>query len=253
MPPSSAAPRSLLLLFLLMLPSAALAQFTETPFPAAPGRFFLKVDAIELAIDRHADYDYSALGMGTALLSIGLAPQVDIEVGAQLYYRQRIEYDTFTDSESGLGAIQARVKWQFYSSGGSAAALIPYVRIPTDDSLPGNEAVEGGVIVPWRADLPAGFDFVAQAQLDLQRNPADDGYDIAWGAAAYLHRDLPAGFGLYGEAITYQSSGGENFAGSLGAGVTWKTVIGTWDYAMYKGLSSGAADWTYTLRYRIGF
>lgn len=253
MTPSFATPRSLLLLFLLMIPAVSFGQFTETPFPRAPGKFLLEVDAIDLSIDRNADFDYSALGLGTVLLSMGVTPTLDLEVGAQLYYRQRIEYDTFTDSESGLGAVQLRVKWQFYADGGSAAAVIPYIRVPTDDSLPGNEAVEGGVIVPWTASLPAGFQFVAQGQVDFQRNPADDGYDIAWGAAAFLRRDLPAGFGLYGEAITYKSSGGEDFAGSLGAGVTWDTVIGTWDYAMYKGLSNGAADWTYTLRYRIGF
>ena len=49
MTPSFALPRPLLLLLLLMLPAAAFAQFTETPFPATPGHFFLKVNAIDLA------------------------------------------------------------------------------------------------------------------------------------------------------------------------------------------------------------
>lgn len=245
--------RLLLPLLLLVNSSAVFAQFTETPYPMGPGRFLLKVDAISVSIDKNADHDYTGIGVGTALLSVGLTPALDLQVGAQLFYSQRLEYDTFTDNDSGLGAVTLRAKWQFYSDGATAAALVPYVRVPTHRLRLGNDGVEGGVIVPWAASLAGGFQFVAQAELGVLRNTADDDYDIDWGLAAYLHRDLPAGFGIYGEAVTRDGSGGGAFEGSLGAGLTFTTRVGTWDYATYKGLSHGAADWTYVLRYRLPF
>ena len=246
--------RLILLLALAAGVAAAMrAQFTEVPETVAQGRFLLEVDAIDVSVNQDDDFDFTAIGVGNVLVTTGVTPNVDVQLGAQLFHSERLEYDTFTDSDSGLGAVLVRTKWRFFSNEYTSIALIPYVRIPTDSDAPGSDKVEGGVIVPWSAWLPAGIQFGAQAGVDFGRNAADDGYDVDWTAAAFLHRALPAGFGLYAEAITWHSSGGEPSVGSLGAGITWDTRIGIWDYGMYKGLSDGAADWTYTLRYSLGF
>jgi hypothetical protein len=228
-------------------------QYTDVPDTVAPGRFLIEVDALDISVDREADFDYTAIGVGSVLLTTGVTANLDVQLGAQLFHTHRLEYDTFTDSDSGLGAVLVRSKWRFFSNEYTTISLLPYVRIPTDSDAPGTDKVEGGVIVPWSAWLPGGVEFGAQAGIDFGRNGADDGYDIDWGASAFLRRALPAGFGLYAEAMTWHTTGGEPSAGSLGAGVTLHTVIGDWDYGMYKGVSDGASDWTYTLRYSFGF
>jgi len=229
------------------------AQYTDVPETVAPGRFLIEVDAIDISVDRDADFDYTAIGVGSVLVTTGVTSNLDLQLGGQLFHTQRLEYDTFTDSDSGLGAVLVRSRWRFFSNDYTTIALIPYARIPTDSDAPGTNKVEGGVIVPWSAWLPGGIEFGAQVGVDFGRNAADDGYDIDWSASAFLFRKLPAGFGLYAEAMTWHTTGGEPSVGSLGAGVTWDTRIGRWDYGIYKGLSDGASDWTATLRYSFGF
>jgi hypothetical protein len=244
-------------LVFLTLAAAAVAglraQSTDVPDTVAPGRFLIEVDAIDLSFDKNADFDYTAIGVGSVLVTTGVTANLDVQLGAQLFHTHRLEYDTFTDSDSGLGAVLVRSKWRFFSNEYTSIALLPYVRIPTDSDAPGTDKVEGGVLVPWSAWLPGGVEFVAQAGVDLARNEADDGYDMDFMASAYLYRSLPAGFGLYAEAMTWHTTGGEPSAGSLGAGVTLNTRFGDLDYGIYKGLSDGAADWTHVLRYSIGF
>lgn len=229
------------------------AQYTETPETTAAGRFLFEVDALDISVDKNEDFDYTAIGVGSVLVTTGLTQNLDVQLGAQLFHTHRLEYDTFTDSDSGLGAVLVRSKWRFFSNDYTTIALLPYVRIPTDSDAPGTDKVEGGVIVPWSAWLPGGIEFGAQLGVDFGRNEADDGYDIDWMGSAFLYRALPAGFGLYAEATTWHTSGGEPSAGSLGAGVTWHTRFGDWDYGIYKGLNDGASDWNYALRYSIGF
>lgn len=245
--------RSALLVLLFGLAALARGQFTETPYPVARGSFLLEIDAIDIAIDRNADYDYTAVGVGTVLVTTGLTPDLDLQLGAQLFHSQRLEYDTFTERDSGLGAVLVRTKWRFYSDDYTTMALLPYVRIPTDSSAPGTRKVEGGVILPWEAYFPGGFHLGAQAQVDLARNPQDDGYDVNWRAAAYVERALPANLGLYGEAIVWKSSGGESLAGQVGGGLTLDTRIGRWDYAIYRGVAGRASDWVGALRFRRQF
>jgi hypothetical protein len=229
------------------------AQFSESPYPVAPGRFLVEVDAFSLAVKEVDAFEYSLFGVGDVLLTAGITPALDLQVGAQLYLSQKVETTGFTDEETGMGNLYLRSKWKIYDDGTTAFALLPFVTIPTGSHEVAADAVEGGIILPWAANLPAGFRFVAQAEFVIQRNALDDGYDSAWGASGYVHRDLPFGFGVYGEAITRKTSGGDDFEGSLGGGVTLHTTIGSWDYAMYKGLSDGAADWTAVLRYSLPF
>jgi len=229
------------------------AQYTEGPETVAPWHFLFEVDAIDVSLDRNGEFDYTAIGVGSVLVTTGLTPNLDIQLGVQLVHTERLQYDTFTDHTSGLGAVLVRSKWRFFSNEYTTIAVIPYVRIPTDDDAPGTDEIEGGVIIPWSAWLPGKIEFGAQAGVDFARNEADDGYDIDWMASAFLHRALPLNFGLYAEATTWHTSGGDPSISSLGAGVTWHTRIGDWDYGVYKGLSEDASDWNHALRYSIGF
>ena len=91
-------------------------------------------------------------------------------------------------------------------------------------------------------------------ELEFRRNPADDGYDTFMLATAYAKQPLVGGLSVYGEATMGKSSGGEPFAGTVGVGATLAVTSHIWwDYAMYKGLSRGAADWNHVLRFNFEF
>lgn len=232
------------------------AQITEWPTTVEPGRFLLEMDAISLTLDREGGDKYTAFGAASTFLSTGLAHNWDIQVGAELFISQKYESGGFTERDSGVGDIYVRTKYRFYenSETGTAAAIIPYVKIPTNSGGVGNDAIEGGIIVPWTTKLAGGFDFAAMAELDLLRNDNDDGYDTYWYASASLSRSLTKAVGLYGEVALGKSSGASATEGIMGAGVTLAVSESTWwDFAVYKGISSGAADWNHVIRFNFGF
>lgn len=245
-----------LLLGLIGMAAGLRAQITEWPTTVAPGRFLVEMDAISLTLDKEDGGKYTAFGAASTFLSTGLAHNWDIQVGAELFITQKYEEGGFTDRNSGIGDIYVRTKWRFYDDPetGVAVAILPYVKIPTNSGGVGNDATEGGIIVPMTSKLWGGFDFAAMAELDFLRNDADDGYDTYWFASASLSRPLIRGVGLYGEIALGKSSGSSATEGMMGGGVTLAISDQTWwDFAVYKGISKGAADWNHVVRFNWGF
>lgn len=243
-------------LLVLAAAVAGRAQFTETPATVAPGRFLLEVDALSLSIDREPGLKYTAFGAATTFLSTGLASNWDIQVGAEFYITQKFDAAGLTERQSGVGDLYVRTKWRFYESESTytSIAVLPYVKIPTNTGGVGNDAVEGGLIVPLQTELVGGFQLAAMAELDFVRNDNDDGYDSYWFASVSVTRQVLKLIGLYGEASAAKSSGGYPWEGTMGFGAT--LAVGEhawWDYGVYRGISSGAADWTHVLRFNWGF
>lgn len=232
------------------------AQITESPVTVQPGRFLLEVDALSLTIDREPGLKYTAFGAASTFLTTGVTSRLDVQVGAQLYLSQKFDAAGLTERTSGVGDVYLRAKYRFYESDDTytAIAVLPYVKIPTNSGGVGNDSVEGGVIVPFQTQLIGGFDFAAMAELALVRNAGNDGHDGHWFASAYLSRHILKAIGVYGEAVVAKSTGGEPWEGTVGFGATLKiSEHASWDFAVYKGISSGAADWNQVLRFNLGF
>ena len=241
-------------LLLLLAATSTHGQITEIPATVKPGRFLLEMDALSLTVDKQPGFKYTALGAASTFVTTGLTSNWDIQFGADLFYSQKIETNGFTEHHSGVGNTYIRTKWCFYNEGGSAVAIMPYVKLPTRTGSVGNHSMEGGVIVPWTTVLPGGINARAMAELDFLRNAADNGYDTFWYASVALNRQLTKAIGLYGEATLGKSSGGASADGRMGGGVTMHISEDVWgDYPVYKGLSKGAADWRHVLRFNYGF
>jgi hypothetical protein len=230
------------------------AQITEVPATVAPGRFLFEADLMSLQIDREGEEKYSALGLGSVLVTTGLTERLDLQVGADIFITQKYESEGFSDRHSGVGDLYFRAKWRFYESEESAAAVIPYLKLPTNSGHVGNEAVEGGVIVPYETKLTGGFFFNAQAGLDLLRNADDSAYDMNWSGAVTVSRSLTSRISVYGEFIGAKSSGVSGWIGTMGGGVylTLSDRV-SWDFAVYRGLSRAATDWNPVVRLNMSF
>lgn len=230
------------------------AQITQWPTTVAPGHFLLEMDALSLTLDHEPGFKYTAFGAASTLLTTGLTDHLDLQLGADLYISQRIENDSFTERKSGMGAVRVRTKWRFYDEGGTAVAIMPYFKIPTNGGGLGNNSLEGGVIVPWSTDLPTGFKFAAMAELDFLRNDNDNGYDTRWYAAATFSRSITNALAIYGEATLGKSTGSGSAQGVMGGGATLSLTRDVWwEYAIYKGISTAAPDWQHVLRLKIRF
>ncbi|HEX7631939.1 MAG TPA: transporter [Lacunisphaera sp.] len=244
------------LLMSLVAAAAAHGQITETPVTVQPGHFLLEMDALSFSVDRQPGLKYTAFGAATTFLTTGLTSRLDIQLGAELYIRQNFDAAGFTERNSGVGDVYIRTKYRFYESNDTytAVAVMPYVKIPTNSGGVGNHSVEGGFIVPFSTELVGGFKFNAMGELDFLRNAADNGYDARLYSSAALTRQFFRTVGLYAEATAARSSSGAPWEGTMGAGATLTaSKHAWWDFAIYRGLSSGAADWTHVLRFNYGF
>jgi hypothetical protein len=239
---------------LLLLPIAMQAQVTESPYTMAPGRFLLEMDAITVGVnrDRTAPNTYTALGLASAILSSGITRDVDVELGMQFFLRQTYQYRGARNSSSGRGDIRIRTKWTFWRDpeNGAAAALIPYVKLPSNTGGVGNNHTEGGVIVPWAMSLGRGTQLGAMGRWDVLRDASNSGYDSLWFFSGFAHQQLFGGIGAYAEMTTSISSASSStFTGSLGGGVTYNmTKNFQLDYGVSRGLGNRATDWTNVLR-----
>jgi len=239
-----------------LIASLVHGQITESPETVAPGRFLLEMDALSLTIDRNAGAKYTGVGAATTFLTTGLTANWDIQLGAELFLSQKYEQGSFTERHSGIGDVYVRTKWRMFSDTetGTALAVMPYIKIPTNSGGVGNHSMEGGLIVPWAVILPVEFSFAAMVQLDFLRNDKDDGYDTALYGSMALSRQVTKTIGLYAELTAGKSSGGAAWAGGLGGGVTFAVSDKiSWDFAVYRGISRGAADWNPVLRLNWGF
>lgn len=252
-------PRPLLrFLFIALLPAVATlrGQVTEWPATVAPGRFRLEMDVLSFALDRSGGDKYTAVGAGTAFISTGLTDNLDVQLGAELFLSQSYESGGVTERNSGIGDLYVRTKWRFYEDTalGTAMAIIPYVKIPTNSGGVGNDAMEGGVVLPFSKEIAGGATLYTMAELDFLRNDANDGYDTYWYASAAFYRPLTARFSFYAEATLGKSSGGTAVESEMGGGVILSLSDETWwDFAAYKGISDEAADWNYVVRFNFGF
>jgi len=232
------------------------AQVTESPQAVAPRAFLLETDVVAYSADRASTAEGGgrtrALTVASSLLSTGLREGWDVQFGYTPYVRERTEGPEGRSTVSGGGDVVLRSRWQFHASHASASALavLPYVKLPTNSGGVGNDAVEGGIILPWATTQPSGWEMGAMLQWDRVRNDADTGHESHAHASAYLALPLGGNLGGYVETtIMHGLSRGGGGSGTVGAGVTWSQGKDlAWDFAVVRGVSRRATDWTFALR-----
>lgn len=229
------------------------AQVTESPHTVAPGRVLLEVDGVRFKVGQ-TDADggtVDALAVGSTLLTAGLTRSLDLQLGVDVFLRQTASLGGRRDSDSGFGDFRLRTKWTFWrlDSGAAALALIPYVRLPTSTAGLGSERIDGGLILPWASEGPAGI--LTGAMLRWDNASSVDGRRHRWSGAAFVRRDLFRLLSVYAETTLDAESGDWSAReGTLGAGALLRPWGGLEvDYQIQRGLNRRAADWIHTLRF----
>ena len=104
--------------------------------------------ASPLPPDHHHRFEDDMTSTPTAQLSeLGVSEK---EIDGELKDRMQQAVTRLIDRQSGVGDMYVRTKWRFYESTDTytSIALLPYVKFPTNTGGVGNDAVEGGLIVP---------------------------------------------------------------------------------------------------------
>ena len=74
----------------------------------------------------------------------------------------------------------------FGTNGQDGIAIEPYIKAPTAKHALGNGEVEGGVIVPWQANLPLGWALDVTPEVDALADQSGSGRHVAASISAGL-------------------------------------------------------------------
>jgi len=110
-------------------------------------------------------------------LKLGLTNTIDAELQVTPYESAVTKGAGGTTSVSGVGDTVARLKINVLGDdrGAVAAAVLPYIKLPTAQSGLGNGRVENGLILPLSFSAPGGFTVIVMPEGDFLKNtaPAD--------------------------------------------------------------------------------
>lgn len=224
-------------------------DLTESPYTLDAGWWQVEMDFFSYTRDRDRsggrDVQVGSLALGTLNLKVGLTNRVDLQTVIETYTRVRA-HDRIANvraSASGFGDITSRLKINFWGNdgGSSAFGVMPFVKWPTNQHGLGNNAVEGGVILPYARSLPGGWEMGAMTELDIVRNDTDTGYTTAWVNTITFGHDIAGQLGGYLELATVVRHGAD--LASFDCGLTYQIGRHTQlDCGVNLGLTRAADD-----------
>jgi hypothetical protein len=221
---------------------------TESPYTVEPGRFQVELSFVEW--ERQDDPDRTdSWSLAPVNLKVGIHPRVDVQLVLQPWLMEDPEA---AEPDDGFGDTTVRVKINLWGNerGPTALALMPFISAPTGSDGVSSDHWEGGLIVPFGAELPGGFSLGLMGELDVVHDEPDDGEAYVLVHTATLGHDLVgdlAGFVEYAGAETFSGEG--DYEAVLNTGLTY--ALGP-DVQLDGGVGVGLNDAAPDLRVFAG-
>jgi hypothetical protein len=153
---------------------------TESPYTVDAGHFQLEMDFVTFTQNQSQGVRVQTWNVAPVNLKVGVLNNVDLQFVFDNYLHVRSDDHTTgkTTTESGVGDFTTRLKINLWGDDGgqTAFALLPFVKFPTSTSHLGNDAVEGGLILPLAIKLPAGWDMGLETAASFLRNDGNRGH-----------------------------------------------------------------------------
>jgi Putative MetA-pathway of phenol degradation len=223
---------------------------TESAYTVDAGHFQVEMDAVSAVFDRDRSSggDVQTTGWGTSLnLKAGLLNNVDLQFILDPYATMKVK-DHTTGAEataSGLGEFQTRLKVNLWGNDGgkTAVAIMPFVKWPLPESSLRNGDTEGGIIVPWAVELPAGWGLGGITEFDFVSGGSGN-RDTEYFNTIALSRDLWGKLGGYVELAALVSPAGEGgWLGQVDVGFTYAVNEDVqFDFGCNFGVTKSAPD-----------
>jgi hypothetical protein len=203
---------------------------TESPYTLDAGHFQIEMDLVTFERDHDtaagADTITTAWGIAPVNLKVGLLNNVDLQIGLDTYNRVRTEdrLANTSTTQRGFGDITARLKINLWGNDGGTTAfgLMPFVKFPSNQDNLGNDAVEGGLILPLAIDLGRGFALGLMTECDFMQNRANQRYHAEFINSITIGHDLIGNLGGYVEFWSLVSTeSGADWQGTLSFGLTY--------------------------------
>jgi hypothetical protein len=178
----------------------------------------------------------------TALMRIGVAPRIELRVGADGFLVADLGR---LDRTTGFSDVEIAAKCRLFDQDqiGFDLALLPILSLPVGSERFSSGTYDPTIKIAWARALPAGFDISGNINISAVSDPGgrfnQDALSVSVG------HDLPAGFGAYGEVYGFSRidrDGGEAII--FNAGVS-RPIGGRmqFDLEAGRGLTAAAPDW----------
>ncbi len=198
---------------------------TEGAFTVPKGWFQIEMGLGSYSQRTDSDFRDDSFAWGEINFKYGLTNDVDLQLIWIPYIQNRQDGGSEGDnaSQSGLGDLVARVKYNIVGNDGGAFAMsvLPYVKIPTATHRVGNDMWEGGIYLNTEIDLGGGFALGNSVFASLGVDDDDEHY-FRPGFTAVLGYDVTDRLNAYTEIFTaYQYDAERYWQTSLDVGVTY--------------------------------
>ena len=157
------------------------------PCTVDAGHFQYEADVVNWTYVHTGGLTMNTFLFANPTLKLGLTNTSDLELNMD-----PIEAVSTTKTLTGIGDLFVRLKVNLAGAEGGdfQAAIIPYVKFPTAKPGIGDQAVEGGMIVPVSFALPRDFTLLFDPEIDILRNQADFGRHANFQTLANLSHAL---------------------------------------------------------------
>jgi hypothetical protein len=157
---------------------------TENPYTVDAGHYQLELDLLNYTFDRQnsdgAHRTVRSLAVAPFNLKAGLSNNSDLQFIAETFTVQKTHDRDAQSKEtiSGFGDVIVRWKVNLWGNDGGKTGLgvISFAKFPTNQHGLGNEALEGGVIVPLEVKLPESWDLGLMTEVDYRQNSDSSDY-----------------------------------------------------------------------------
>ena len=203
---------------------------TESPFTVDAGHVQIEADILNYSYDRnnpaHIDTRVETVSIAPVNLKLGVCNNFDLQLILETYTSIRT-HDVSAgtvEKNRGFGDVRVRAKWNAWGNDGGATALaiMPYVKLPTNQDNVGNHSVEGGAIVPFAIELPAGWNVGLMTEIDVVRDSGGNGRHPEFLNSVTFSHDLLgslAGYAEFFSAVSAESN--SDWIGTVDVGLTY--------------------------------
>lgn len=203
---------------------------TEGPYTVDAGHFQMEMDLVNHTHDRQTasgeDLITDSLAVGAVNLRVGLLNSLDFHLVLDTYNWVRTE-DRISGTvahQRGFGDVTTRLKYNCWGNDGgpTALALLPFVKFPTSQDDLGNNAVEGGLIIPLAVELPGGWGLGLMTEFDAMQDADGAGYHPEFLNSITLSHDIIGNLAGYIEFFSQVSTDRDApWIGTVDLGLTY--------------------------------
>ncbi len=228
---------------------------TESPYTVDAGHFQIEVAFVDYTSEKETfdgeTFRLDWLAIAPLNLKVGLFNSLDLQLLLEPYnhFHERRD-DVYRVTRRGFGNTTLRLKYNLWGNdaGPTALAIMPFVEFPTSQDHLGSDLVEGGLILPFSADLPWSFylgltpRFVsAQDILGGNRRHAEFGNSIA--LSHIIIGDLDGYVEFYSNVSTEHEVG---WVGTFDTGlIYWLSDNLQLNAGVNMGVTKWADDWNF--------